>query len=243
MATIIDRNEHVSLLSVGALDTMTIEKDSGTPHKEAEVRVSASGISLGVGSSILIQNDAVLTLRALVAADVLGNIDIGNGGGLTLNSTIGAGVLSNINFVGHQETARLVINAANLNITGNINGFGVHDSIILGNIAATRESFVPGLLGYGTLVLYNAAGTQVGSLGLVGNYTSAEFDLLAYKTPNGGEATRITYVAPNTAVTPEGHGFAVPDAQEHGAMAGAASLHTPDAMVPAHMAIASFPTA
>ena len=234
MPTVIDQDEHVKNLTINALDTLTIEHDKGSPKGDKDIRVSANGISVGLGATVLIQHHASLTLTGLVAANVLGNIDIGNNGSLALKSSIGAGLLSNINFVATAGTARLVIDTSKVQITGNINGFGAHDNIQLLNMSAASAVWTQGLLNEGSLALYNAAGTEVGSLGLTGQYTTADFALKDFTGPDGHASTRIGFVAPAE------HGFQVPAAAQETAAAAAVSsgsvrdLHVQDAMVAAH---------
>ncbi len=234
MPTIIDKNEHVKNLTINALDTLTIEHDKGSPKNEKDIRVSANGISVGLGATVLIQHHASLTLTGLIAANVLGNIDIGNNGSLALKSSIGAGLLSNINFVATAGVARLVIDTSKVQITGNINGFGAHDNIQLLNLSAASAVWTQGLLNEGSLALYNSAGTEVGSLGLTGQYTTADFALKDFTGPGGHDSTRISFVPPAE------HGFLAPAASQAVASAAppvggsARDLHAPDTLVPAH---------
>jgi hypothetical protein len=240
MTTIIDHNEHLQSLNVGLLQNITIEKDKGTPKREDEVHVTAATISLGLGSSVLIQDHGILTLTGLIVANVLGTIDIGNNGMLALNAAIGANLLSNINFVATDATARLIINTAAVNITGNVNGFGAHDVIQLNSLAASSAVWSPGLLGYGTLELYNAAGTQIGGLGMVGNYTSADFAIKEIKGPHGVEATRISFIPPDIS-SAAGGASAVhdPAALSPITAAGTATIGDHFAPLPAHLAALS----
>ncbi len=220
MGTIIDNDEHVKSLNLGVLQTLTIERDKGTLKGDHEVQVSAAGISLGLGSAILIQHHAELTLTGVISANVLGTIEIGDNGALALKSTIGVGLLSNIEFVASRGTARLVIDTTKVQLTGNIVGFGAHDVIQMTSMTATSEVWTQGLLGSGTLALYNAAGAEVGSLGLAGIYTSADFALKDFVGPDGNASTRIDFVSP--AAQP-------PYAGSMG------NVHAPDAMSVAHL--------
>jgi hypothetical protein len=205
MADIIDRNEHVKGLVVAPLETLTIEKNKGTPKREHKVHVSANGISLGLGSSVLIQDHALLSLTGVVAGNVLGTIDIGSNGALALNSDVGLGLLSNIAFTATQGTALLAINASKVNLSGNITGFGAHDAIRVNGVGATSAVWTQGLLGAGTLTLYNSAGTEVSSIGLNGTYSSADFNLKDFAGKNGIEDTKITFVSPDE------NGFSSPE--------------------------------
>ena len=220
MGTIIDNDEHVKNLNVGLLQTLTIERDKGTLKGDHEVNVSAAGISLGLGASILIQHHAELTLNGVISANVLGTIEIGDNGSLALKSAIGVGLLSNIEFVASRGVARLVIDTTKVQITGNIVGFGAHDNIQMTSMSATSEIWTQGLLGSGTLAMYNAAGTEVGSLGLAGIYTTADFALTDFVGPDGNASTKISFVSP-----PEQAHYA-------GSMR---DVHGPDAMLAAHV--------
>jgi hypothetical protein len=211
MSTIIDKSEKLQILTVDPLQALTIEHDGSTPKGEHQVRVSTKGIALGLGSSILIQHHAELILDGVVSADVLGTIDIGNNGRLFLNSSIGAGVLSTIQFTNTHGPAYLLINTAGVELTGNITGFGLHDTILLGNLGAVSASWTQGVLDSGTLALFNAAGTEVDAVGLNGEYTTANFAIKEAQGPHGTDTTRITFL-PQDATTAEASGFTLPAA-------------------------------
>jgi hypothetical protein len=220
MGTIIDNDEHVKSLNLGLLQTLTIEHDKGTLKGDPVVNVSAAGISLGIGSSILIQHHAELTLNGVISANVLGTIEIGDNGALALKSTIGVGLLSNIEFVATHGVARLVIDTTKVQLTGNIVGFGAHDNIQMTSMAATSEVWTQGLLGSGTLAMFNAAGTEVGALGLAGIYTSANFTLKDFVGPNGNESTKISFVTP---------------AEQTPSAGTMRDVHGTEAMLPSHL--------
>jgi hypothetical protein len=221
MTTIIDQSEKVQLLALAPLETLIIERDSGTPQGEHEVRVSTKGIALGLGSTLLIQHHAELILDGVVSADVLGTIDIGNNGKLFLNSSIGIGLLSTIQFTNTHGNGYLLINTSKVDLSGNITGFGVHDTILLGQLGAVSETWTQGLLDSGTLALFNSAGTEVDSIGLNGEYTTANFAIKEAQNKHGSDVTRITFVAQDATASPASHGFTVPSATVAGSAAPA----------------------
>ena len=193
MSDIIDRSERVGMLNVGIGDSVIIEKDSGTPTHEKHVHVTATGISLGLGATVLVQHDGVLTLSGLADVNILGKIDIGNGGKVLLNGALNVGVLSNIDFTGHGERAVLAIDTNKLTAAGNINGFGVNDVIRLDHLGATSADFTQGLFGSGVLTLYNGS-TVVGQLGLEGTYNTNNFSVEEFTAKNGTTGTILQFV-------------------------------------------------
>jgi hypothetical protein len=193
MSDIIDRSERVGMLNVGIGDSVTIERDSGTPSHEKRVHVTATGISLGLGSTVLVQHDATLALNGLADVSILGKIDIGNGGKVLLNGALNVGVLSNIDFTGHGERAVLAIETTKLTAVGNIAGFGVNDVIRLDHLGFTAVEFTQGLLGSGVLTLYNGS-TEVGQIGLEGTYKTSDFSVQEFTAKNGTTGTVLGYV-------------------------------------------------
>jgi len=196
MATIIDKSEHIAL-NVDALDSVTIQHDKNTPDGTHQVRVSVKDLSLGLGATILVRHDAELILNGVVAANVLGTIDIGNGGKVFLNSTVGVGVLNDIHFNNTRGKAVLLINTSKVDLTGAITGFGPHDTILLGQVGAVSGVWTQGLLGTGTLALYDAGGTEVSSIGLVGTYKTADFSVNDVLSSRGTYTTNVSFVPPS----------------------------------------------
>jgi hypothetical protein len=193
MSDIIDRSERLGMLNVGIGDSVTIERDGGTPAHEKRVHVTAAGISLGLGSTVLVQHDATLALNGLADVGLLGKIEIGNGGKVLLNGTLNVGVLSNIDFTGHSEHTVLVIETTKLTAAGNIAGFGLNDVIRLDHLGVTSVDFTQGLLGSGVLTLYDGS-TEVGQLGLEGTYKTSDFSVHEFTAKNGTTGTVLGYV-------------------------------------------------
>jgi hypothetical protein len=225
MSNIIDHSEKIKVLAVGIGDTVTIEKDAHTPVNETRVHVTAAGISLGLGSTVLVQHHAILTLNGLGSLSLLGNIDIGDHGKVVLRGAISAGVLSSIDFVGHTGPAVLQIDTSNLNLPGAINGFGADDRINLMNLTATSFDYTANLLGGGGTITFFDGTSEVGQLGLTGNYSDANFAIEEYQYPSGASGTRLNFVPSGNAQQSAAAAFSPPEHFAADSMFGGTPAH------------------
>jgi len=217
MPTIIDHSEHVAILTVTPGEDLIIEKDDGSPKHAEHTRVTATDISLGLGSTVTLQNQGILHLTGPVAANLLGTIDIGDGGKLSLSGPITGDTLSHVDFTGHDSTSILAIATSDHDLPGSIVGFGVNDQINLDNLVANSVDFMPNLTGTGgELVLYDG-NQEVGKIGLTGDYTNANFALSAINSQNGVAGTTINYLSAGL-----DHHFAGMSGYDHGAWASLA---------------------
>jgi hypothetical protein len=225
MPNVINHSEKIKVLSVGAGETVTIEKNAHSPHDEQYVHVTAAGISLGLGSSVLVQHHAILTLTGLGDLSLLGTIEIGDNGKVALRGAISAGVLSSIDFVGHAAPATLAINTSNFNLLGSISGFGVDDRINLAHLTATSADYTANLVGGGGTVTFFDGTSEVGQIGLTGTYSNANFAIQEYQYKNGGSGTVLTYVPNATAQPSASFGASPPEAFGTPPMFGHVAMH------------------
>jgi hypothetical protein len=196
--TIIDQSETVTLLSVLPGEKLRIQHDMNTPVGTDQVRVSLKGITLGLGSSLFVHHNAEVILDSVLTVDLLGKLVIGGGGELFLNSAIGANILDKIRFRPSSEHAVLNINAANVQISGAVTGFGLHDTILIGNLGAASGMWHQTSATGGTLDLFTGTGEQVGAINLNGKYSPGDFSVREIANPRGTATTNISFVATDT---------------------------------------------
>ncbi len=184
--------------TVLALDTITVQRDAGTPPGDPVV-LDVSLLGVTAFTTFIVQNGANLVLDGVAQAAVGTTFDIGTGGTLTIGPAVNVGVLTNTKFTGTNGT--LIIGqpgttSANVSLLGSVSGVGPGDTIDVNG-----QTYTGGTVAYvnGTLEIPVVGGTVNLGVALAPGLTPADISVNALG-PNGitvvvacfAEGTRIT---------------------------------------------------
>jgi hypothetical protein len=199
---IIDHSETLAGLQISALSTTVIQQDAGSPAGQPVV-VQDDSLSLGVGSTVIVQHNATLVMDGPAQVGLLSQIEIGDSGTVVIGSPLSIDLLAGMQFIGSDATLAVMPSAEHSLLSGSssgqISGFAATDTIDLQGVTgvdhvAWTQNLLQSLTGTGTLTLYNSTDHSIGKISLSGSYQTDNF----HAAPVAG-GTDITYV-PSAAV-------------------------------------------